>query len=267
MKMHKLDMHRRGESGNVLFLILIAVALFAALSYAVTQSSRSGGNDSAGEKSLISSAQLTQYPAGIRTSIVRMLINGVDVNDLVFNQPKDYGSGQLIDDTDSDNDQLVKDSVFHPRGGGATYSAGPADLMADGQQHDWVFSSAYEVLNIGSSLANDPEGNDVIAFLPGVAQGVCRKINSQLGIDSSITGWADGDGDGVPNAGGSLAAPDNATSGVPMTYDGTNPPHIPTGAEKGVIKGVFAGQPYGCFDTDDGDGKSTLVYYHVLVER
>ena len=60
-------MHRStAEKGNVLFLILIAVALFAALSYAVTQSSRSGGGDANNETSLINSAQVTQYPASVR---------------------------------------------------------------------------------------------------------------------------------------------------------------------------------------------------------
>ena len=68
--------NRDSERGNVLFLILIAVALFAALSYAVTQSSRSGGGDAGKETNLVNSAQLTQYPAGIRTAIVRMIVGG-----------------------------------------------------------------------------------------------------------------------------------------------------------------------------------------------
>ncbi len=89
---------RNGESGNVLFLILIAVALFAALSYAVTQSSRSGGGDAASETNLINSSTITQYPAGIRTALVRMIVSsGVTADELSFNTPSDFGAGLPID--------------------------------------------------------------------------------------------------------------------------------------------------------------------------
>src|SRR5690348_16442752 len=85
--------NRQSESGNVLFLILIAVALFAALSYAVTQSSRSGSGEATSEKSLISGAQITQYPAGVRTDIIRMVIdNNISIDQLEFNGPSDFGT-------------------------------------------------------------------------------------------------------------------------------------------------------------------------------
>ena len=71
----EITSQRKSESGNVLFLILIAVALFAALSYAVTQSSRSGSSDASSEKSLVSSSVLTEYPAGVRTAIMRMIVS------------------------------------------------------------------------------------------------------------------------------------------------------------------------------------------------
>jgi hypothetical protein len=61
------------QNGNVLFLILIAVALFAALSYAVTTSTRGGGNaDKEIEGTDI--ATYSQKVAFIRSSIQRMMI-------------------------------------------------------------------------------------------------------------------------------------------------------------------------------------------------
>lgn len=83
--------NRQSESGNVLFLILIAVALFAALSYAVTKSTRSGGGSTEKEKATLSSAAMTQYPTALRTAIIRMVLNGVSVRSMYFDAPASFG--------------------------------------------------------------------------------------------------------------------------------------------------------------------------------
>ncbi len=74
----------KNENGNALFLILIAVALFAALSYALTTSGRgSGGIDR--EQAEIASAQIFNYSAAMHNTHQRLKIaSGYDQVHLNF---------------------------------------------------------------------------------------------------------------------------------------------------------------------------------------
>ena len=225
--------HREKEHGNVLFLILIAVALFAALSYAVTQSTRGGGNAD-DETSLISSASLTQYPASLKTSILRMSItNGVADQDIEFNPPSDIGNC-----TNSGANCL-----FSPAGGGASFQEAPANVVTGNNPVAWVFNSNNEVENIGSNGGTAATA-ETIAFLTGVTNGICNKINEELGI---------GNGTVIP-----------VETGVDVT---TDQDHAYTfSAATGVIddntSGVLEGQPFGCFAQG-----GVNFYYHVLSEN
>lgn len=243
---HKSQKCRReGESGNVLFLILIAVALFAALSYAVTQSTRSSGN-SQGEVELISSAQITQFPAGIRTSIVRMVISGIDGSELLFNVSSDFGnlSGYAEEQR----------AVFHPRGGGATYQRAPNDIIveSDAEDGEWHFNSNFEIAQIGLSGSG---GAELIAFLPGLSVGVCRRINRELGIGGAA---------GTPPvySGLSESVYEQTIALGALTQATTQTTFQDTASE--TFPPDLNGRPFGCFQNTTDD---EYVYYHVLLER
>lgn len=253
---------RQGESGNVLFLILIAVALFAALSYAVTQSSRGGSGDAGGEASLVNSAQITQYPASVRTSLIRMMINGKATADqLEFDPPADFAS---LNSTDF--------GVFHPSGGGAIFGAVPPDIMFTSVKGTWLFSSMFQINEIGLTTppATGNAGNDIIAFLPNMSLAVCRKLNEELGILAPFVN--DADTNGVPGAGVVIAnvpvAAMNMSASIPNigigAYDAAREIGIAgAGAD-------FTGQPFGCADFNEagpGTAAGDLVYFHVLIER
>lgn len=226
-----------GEAGNVLFLILIAVALFAALSYAVTQSTR-GGGDSDNETTLINSAQVTQYPAGVRTAVVRMIIGGVAIEDLEFNPPSAFA-----DCTGATTNYDA--CVFHPEGGGATYAEAPGALMSGGSAGTWHFNAEFEIVNVGTSSAASADGNDIIAFLPGISKSVCNRVNEELGVSGDTVTGADASGDYT----------------VDME-DGYTIPSAEFILGDASTLGL-SGQPFGCFQNQAAD----YVYYHVLVEQ
>ena len=156
----------RSEAGNVLFLILIAVALFAALSYAVTQSTRSGGGNADGEKRSVDSAVIVQYPTSVQAAIQRqMLSNNISADNLLFDAPSTYGA--------MTPDQLAR-QVFSPTGGGAIYQTG------------WWFGSCDGVRQVGRSGSGANINLDIIAYLPIPNIELCRTINTKLGITSAL---------------------------------------------------------------------------------
>lgn len=245
-KQLKQNEYRKSEQGNVLFLILIAVALFAALSYAVTQSTRSGGGSAEKEKSVLSGASLVQYPAALRTSLIRMILNGTSVDNLEFNVPSDFGN-------------LTSNAVgvFHPDGGAAVYQKAPAEVMANSTQADWKYNGSFEIPQIGIASGG---GNDIIAFLPNVSKTVCSQINKQVGIVTTGCTMTDGS---IPDIDGASVTESNFDVNMDNTYT------LPT-TDQEDIAGIggscaaFAGQPTGCFnDTVSGE----YVIYSVLLER
>ena len=242
--MTNIQTNKRSESGNVLFLILIAVALFAALSYVVTQSTRSGGGSTEREKNILSSAQMTQYPTALRTSIIRLVLGGVGIENVKFNAPGAFGASTNAE-------------VFHPQGGGATYQAAPAELMNGGlAQGVWVYNADFEVPGIGLDGSG---GNDLIAFLPNVSTGVCLQVNEELGLGVSACTAGDLTG-GIPEM-------PNSTAGLANTMTGS---YVFPTADQVDIDGpascatVFDRQASGCFYDVTGVRN---VFYSVLLER
>ena len=236
---------KAGEKGNVLFLILIAVALFAALSYAVTQSTRSGGGSADRERSILSSASLTQGPTALRTSLIRMVLGGTDVSNMRFNAPADFGS---VDEGDL---------VFHPNGGGAVFQRAPADVMLSGDLGTWFYNPNFNIPEIGLDTAST--GNDIIAFLPGINQAVCSQLNDEFSIDA--TGCTTPLNGNIP-----LLTTASDETQVEENYEDTDTFPTTTETLEGEGCAALTGQPSGCFYFNDA-GTPVYVFYSVLLER
>ena len=159
------------QRGNALFLILIAVALFAALSYAVTQSGRGGGTVDK-ENAMIAAGQITQYPAGLRTAVTRMILTGTAATTIKLDTTATVG-------------------VFAPDGGGAVSETPPSGI---GNAAAWSYSSVsgatgFYVKDVGTNT--DGTGFEALASLYDVSVPVCAQINKGLGLSSTIAQTSD----------------------------------------------------------------------------
>ena len=221
------------ERGNVLFLILIAVALFAALSYAVTSSTRSGGADASAEKIQLNLSRYQAYVSGLRNTILRMSVGGTPLAEINFYPPSDFSTLSAAQQ---------RTNVFHPQGGSYPY-----DSFLDVETGTLVkYILAMQVEGVGTD-SSDASGNDITIAIP-VSDAMCDFVNRKL---VQYTGP-------IPNT----AYVDNSSGPYSLAENG------PTYTAKSVtdygFPVNFRGKPEGC-GLDAAIGSN--FYYATLVER
>lgn len=228
----------RQQQGNVLFIILIAVVLFAALSYAVTRSSRGSGNSDIEQRKL-DATSILNYTTSIANAVTRLrLINQCSELEISFENP-------LVADYVNANSPTDRSChVFDQNGGGIS----PV-IHAHGTQNSFIYTGNMAVDGVGSS---EPELAIVwfsAAAEPPLEYEICSNINEGTGFSSS----------GVP---GVLS---NYSSTIWYKFVGA----VSWGGYQSSSGGVYGnssilGKTIGCVRDN---GASRYTFFHVLIER
>lgn len=168
----------RSQSGNILFLILLAVVLFAALAYAVTNSLRGGGQNATREKSDLYAAQWLQTYNLIENTVQReMLVNNVKPWGFDF-------SGSSGGDSNA-NGTCTSAScrIFSEKGGSVTLPDRPEWVRDPNATSFYTSFRMVRVLNVGT---DDPE---LVVITWGLRKEICEAFNRANGhadIDLSL---------------------------------------------------------------------------------
>ena len=229
-------MNQISQSGNALFIILIAVALLGALSYAVTQSSRGGAEALTDEKAKLYAAEILEYAQVVSNAVAQLRLRGCDESEISFenNLVSGYTNGN------SPSDKTCH--VFYPSGGGLSWNVPDDGMIVGGASADgWGVYYGNQIKNVGTNGGE----SDIILSLKDIDTNICIQLNKRLSIGASLSS--------LPNDGGLINGPFIGSFGV----------NVEIGDEDSALEG----QKAACYV----DGGATLspagqnVFYKVLI--
>lgn len=172
-KNHPKTHPRTMDCGNVLFVVLIAVALFAALTYAITSSSRFSENNTSQEDNRIIATQLIQYAANVESGLQHMKISKSCTYDKFdFDKPSSatFNTGN------------VSCKVFHPSGGGIPFSF-PDPKMKANTTTGFCATPNYNFTGVNEFKDVGENGRDDWAMtLPCITKELCLQINDYFEV-------------------------------------------------------------------------------------
>ncbi len=152
----------KNQSGNVLFYILIAVALIASLSFAVTQGNRENTGHLDDKKTEMSANRLIEYSNTVANAISQLRLRGCTETEISFENDL---SATNYNNSGAPSDESCH--VFKPNGGGVHY-----------HEYDVIFTGDYHISRLGTS---EPE----LMMDVRIGQSTCIAVNEALGVENS----------------------------------------------------------------------------------
>lgn len=226
------------SSGNALIIILVGVALFAALLFAMTQNRTTFIKQIATEEARLNAGEMIQYGDSLRLIIDKMMT----VNNVL--ESNSSGNGILFSADEAHaaygapGDQPTTE-LFNKNGGGAPYKTPPQDACASGCSYE--FTGQIRVTDVNTAKY------ELSMVVAGLTQEACELINA-----IQKNGWSS-----VPT-GGALTL---------LRFDGTN--YGDTGGGNAFsLTGAgneFVGLKSFCYQ--ESGGGQRYIFVHVLHGR
>lgn len=163
------------QSGNVLFYILLAVALLAALSFAVTQSNR-GPTDAAGsERAKLLASEIGEMANNIATAVGQVRLRGYTPEQISF-------ENNLITGYVNNNCPDTGCEIYNLSGGGLTMQDVPDE--AKETSISITFDGNMAIDGAGETCSS-ASCADLIVVFRGLKESVCEALNKQAGVPGS----------------------------------------------------------------------------------
>ncbi len=175
--------------GNVLFLILIAVALFAALAYAITSSQRGSRQTISEDKAKLLALEIVQFANLMGNTATKLRVSGCSDTEISYRNTRwvtDTGTALVAENPNAPSDK--KCHLFDSGGAGLTpYPLSPAvsqgeTIPASGAMAGMPFIRSLQVEGAGTTAS------DVVMVVNYINPKVCEAINKSIGIPLPTTG-------------------------------------------------------------------------------
>jgi hypothetical protein len=175
------------ESGNILWIILVSIALIGAVTATFTRSSSTSDDTGEYERNMIAASEIMRYAKSLEVAVQNLLMRGCSENELSFWHDSNGDGAET--GADMGYNATARDDkschIFRSEGAGLEYKIWNASFLDGAYSAQATFGWT---ITSGSVRIEDIEttNNELVMYIPWLNKQVCAAVNQIAGIGSAM---------------------------------------------------------------------------------